>query len=377
MTTLVFEPYITGHHTEHLNLMYKRAGEKTDQEFVFLVDPLLKKAGCEFLWPDFNNIKIQYLDTDELSRIECGLIKSAFRQTLLVRKYARKFRADKIFVISLMSLIPFLALLPSRYGISGIIYIIYLRNYKTSSAFRKVFDISRYFILAKANVFERILLMNDTVSPRVLNRKFGCEKFRYVPDPVSKIVSNTSLDIRKMHTIPSERKVFLHFGMLTQRKGTLDILMAIESIEQRILGNSCFIFAGTVDKEISESFKNSIKKLSLKVQILVFEGYCKYEILESLCSASDYLLVPYRMCSQSSGLLGYAARFNMPVIGNSKGLLKSLIRKYKLGRTCSTENIKEFSSLLESLIVMPKFRIDGNLYLEHNSTRRFQNIIFD
>ncbi len=377
MTTLVFEPYITGHHAEHLNLMYLRAGEKTGQEFIFVVDPLLKKSGDELVWPDFKNIKMHYLDQHEISSIEYGMLKSALRQSLLVRKYAKKYSTEKIFVISLMALMPFIALLPSRFRISGIIYIIYLRSYRTSSALRKVFDISRYLILAKAKVFDRIFLMNDFVSPHVLNKKFRCEKFRYIPDPVSVNSTHASVDIRKEYKIPFEHRVFLHFGMLTRRKGTLDILMAIESMEQRSLGDSCFIFAGIIDKEISEYFKNSVKKLSLKVQILVFEGYCKYEMLESLCSASDYLLIPYRMCSQSSGLLGYAARYNMPVIGNSKGLLKSLIRGYKLGRVCNTEDITEFSSFLENLIMIPKFRIDGNRYLELNSPARFKNIIFD
>lgn len=43
--------------------------------------------------------------------------------------------------------------------------------------------------------------------------------------------------------------------------------------------------------------------------------------------------MPYHLTSLSSGVFGYAAVFNKPVIGPDNGLIGKLIQKYELGIT--------------------------------------------
>ena len=41
--------------------------------------------------------------------------------------------------------------------------------------------------------------------------------------------------------------------------------------------------------------------------------------------------MPYKRTSQSSGIIGYASQFSVPVLMPKKGLLKRLVRLYGLG----------------------------------------------
>lgn len=45
----------------------------------------------------------------------------------------------------------------------------------------------------------------------------------------------------------------------------------------------------------------------------------------------DAILIPYKNTAQSSGLLGYAAQFNKPLLAPSNGLIGKLVNEYKLG----------------------------------------------
>lgn len=47
----------------------------------------------------------------------------------------------------------------------------------------KILDILKYYILSKCSVFEIVYILNDYSSARLLNQKFYCSKFTYLPDP--------------------------------------------------------------------------------------------------------------------------------------------------------------------------------------------------
>lgn len=376
--TLVFEPEISGHHLEYLNHIYTGAGEKANEEFIFIVHPEFRKYKDYLSWPDFKNVRIDTIGTDQLTGKEGNKYFSAFRRNQLLRKFISVYNPSHVFLITLMHFMPFLPLfLSRRLKVSGIIYNIWLRSYKHDSRLKRVLDTLKYLILVNFRIFDRIYILADPASARLLNRIYKTSRFRYLPDPFMPVTPNNVMDIRQKLEIDPGNKIFLHFGSLSERKGTLDILEALEDIKASELSKATFIFAGNLNYDIETVFRKKADALANKVQIKVYEGFCRYEFLGDLCSVSDYLLLPYRYCSSSSGLLGFAAQYNVPVIGPDKGLLGALIRAYKLGCVYNVNDPLKLSPVLEKHINDPSIKIDGRRYLRENNIINFQNKIFE
>ena len=94
-----------------------------------------------------------------------------------------------------------------------------------------------------------------------------------------------------------------------------------------------FLFVGRVGEDIRKPFYEAIEVLKGRVQVQIEDGFCSYERLASLCAASDLLLMPYLETAQSSGVIGYASQFGVPVLASDEGLIGKLVRHYRLGHT--------------------------------------------
>ena len=108
--------------------------------------------------------------------------------------------------------------------------------------------------------------------------------------------------------------------------------------------------------------------------VTLFECFCPYEQIADLCYTCDVMLMPYKLVSNSSGVVAYASYFQKPVIGPSKGLVGKLIRKYQLG-----SRLDEISGRNLSLLYPVKQEIGGRSrqYMEINSIQSFNHIILD
>lgn len=76
------------------------------------------------------------------------------------------------------------------------------------------------------------------------------------------------------------------------------------------------------------------------------------------------------MTNLSSGVLGYAALFNKPVIGPSDGLIGMLIKGNNLGITLESINTQSITNAFKENIT-----IGSNNYINKNSINEFCRII--
>lgn len=83
--------------------------------------------------------------------------------------------------------------------------------------------------------------------------------------------------------------------------------------------------------------------------------------------------MPYKVNTQSSGIIGYASQFNTPVLALAEGLIGKLVSKYKLGYTIneiSPKAIAEFINQWEG-----KNKSIPKDYIEINTVGRFLEMI--
>ena len=141
------------------------------------------------------------------------------------------------------------------------------------------------------------------------------------------------------------------------------------------LKGKSFIFAGKVYDDIRDEFYQKYRNLQDKVQILCFDEFCEYSFLGSLCLSSNFILLPYSNTSQSSGVIGYASQFQIPVVVAKQGLLGKLVKRYKLGvllEDASSFSIKNF------LINGHNYRQEISVnYYKERTKMLFNSIIFE
>jgi len=375
MRTLIFEPTITGHHLEYLHHIYIGAAERPDDEFIFAVPhEEWEVMRDKQTWPVADNIRWVMLDDDECHRLCLGsMLAQSWRLSCLIRRIALQNNIDRILLISLAGAIPFLPLmLPSRIKVSGIIYKIYLRAPK--KGLRSILDRVRYTIMAHSRSMSRVFILNDPRSTHELNRSYHTDRFVTLPDPVPEVNPEDLRDLKPELGISADTKVFLHFGAMGERKGTLVILRALCVMTKDELADKAFIFAGRVGKSISDEFYRLVEQAKSRgAKIVVRDEFVTYEILNNLCHTADCILMPYLFTDLSSGALGYAAVHNIPVIGPETGLIGELIRDNGLGITIKSILPKELAYAINGDIDLKV--LARHDYCRNNSIYKFSATI--
>lgn len=349
MTTLIFDTSISGHHLEYLHHYYMGALSRKEEKYIMMVPKEFHTAKDKYIWPEDDHIIVEYIKPeDETLLKEKNFYKLGWNASKILNKVVRSKNVDKIILTMLMQFIPFIIfLLPRKVSVRGIMYKIYLYEERNMPCLRLLAERIRFWLAAHSDIIDKVFVLNDKGSAQKLNRIYKTDKFRFLPDPVPEIDMDKVHDVRTELNIPIKDVVYLHFGSLDGRKGTLDILNAIISSTRQAMKDKTFIFAGKQKENMRKQFYPLLEKAKAKANILVFDEFCSYEFLNNLCFSCDVILMPYYLTNLSSGLLGYAAVFCKPVIGPENGLIGKLIKEYHLGNTIEVP-IKETDLFVEN-----------------------------
>lgn len=368
---LIYEEKVTGHHLEYLHHLYTRAIQEDNIEFVFVLPEQFCELKKNFTWPAAQNVIVHILPENEISYIQKGRLKSALCGSKKIRSLVKKFHVDAVFSIYIdkyMPLLPFF--IPHRVKLLGIIYDIYIYGWKDYSLIKKLQALLFHCLYSKLSCFEKIFVLNDPVSAVYLNKIWQSDHYTFLPDPYSGVT-----DLIPSAERNDEKLTLLHFGGLVKRKGTLEILRALEMLPPHELKKIRVIFCGYVRDEIKNEFYRLVNLLEDKLDIEIYDYFVSYDFIEQMCARSDYILIPYENTGQSSGVLAYAAKYSIPVIGPANGMLGKIIRRYHLGiclssvKACSLKN----TFMNADFFIRRKIK---NSYLSVNNVPNFQQHIF-
>lgn len=376
MNILVFQPTVVGHYLEYLHHLFLMANSDLENDYVFVVPPTFDANKHLFEWSMTQNITIDRLTDDEESYLMStgNLLKDSYRVCKITQSYASKHSCETIFSANIVTYCPMAPfILGNKYNLIGIIYKIYLYGDKTSTWTTKLVNRIKYILFSKFGVFKKILVLNDEESANTLNEMYSTEKFTFVPDPFVPLDDKKIIDIRDKYGIPLDKKILVHFGGLSKRKGTHIILDSIDYLSPNEAKDYVFIFAGVAGDSIKDYITKKIEELKDKTTIIFENRFCEYEYLAGLCLCCDALLIPYQQTDLSSGLIGYANQFGKPVIGPKGGLIGSLIEKYHLGITIEASSALELS---KTFMHINKIDCDKNAeYCCINNLNSFTNKI--
>lgn len=366
---LVFDVQLDGHHLEYLHHIYMKAA-KSGEKYVFCVPADFVETKGKLDWPLADNVVFDMISVENEGH---GMFANSYYLCKLLKKCIKRHSPTHVFLISLMAFLPFLPLfIPRRCKLSGIVYLIYLYRWKNVSALQRIVDVVKYTIFSYCRCFDKVYILNDKISPVVLNKRYGTSKYVYLPDPYLPIKSEEELT-RTDLGIEENDIVFFHFGALAKRKGTMTILNAIDRLSREELENKTFVFMGKVLDDLRDDFYSAYQQLRNKAKIILSDEFCSYSRLASVCKLSNYLLLPYENVDCSSGVIGYAAQFGVPVVAPKKGLLGKLVRRFHLGYTYDSGSMDDFMHLISCL--PPKGKEVPDLYLNNHRIEDFNLIL--
>ena len=377
MNILIFETDLSGHRLEYIHHLYTLSLRLIEIQFYFVLSDKFNDVRHLFDWPSSSNIHIITIKEDSSGSPGRPSLRTLFRfqysQSKIINNYVKKYSIDRIFAITAFQYFPFAPFFLNKHlKIDGILYSLFpLSN---SGFIYRLVDYIKYFFFKLWPCFDNIYTLNDELSAQVLNNTLFSRKFKYLPDPYTPLADSNIIDIRSFYNIPSDKIIFAHFGGLSLRKGTMDVVESIYLLSKSQKSKYVFIFAGKINSDIHDSFYKKIDELKDETHIIVEDSFCSYDYLASLCQSCNSILIPYKITTQSSGIIGYASQFGKPVIAPDSNLIGRLVKYYHLGlclNNCSSADlVKAYTAIENNKIPYP-----SKEYCNDNNLESFLDVI--
>ena len=366
---LVYNEILGGHMLEYFHHLYEGALSHPEKKFYFAYPESEEERLKKLRWPQGDNIEF-YRVPDSLMLKKTNYLSRIIARNKLLSETCKAISPDKVLLNNVIAFMPFLPFYKHIMHISGIIYGIYLYDWDSMNIIKRIYTVLNYLLFSRSNSFDNIFIQGDKAAASYLNKLYNSKVFKYICDPVVLIKSESQIDVKTKLNIDKDKKIVLHAGVLSKRKGTFQLLHAIELTPPSVLDRYVFIFAGKVLETAKDRFYDIVEKQKLRAHIVVIDEFVNFDFLGSLFEQCDLVAAPYLLTNQTSGIVGYSAEFNKPVIVNNTGLLKKVVRKFRLGYILSRSSSEDIIKILTS---MPTVRIDGTKYLRNNTIEEFNN----
>ena len=225
-------------------------------------------------------------------------------------------------------------------------------------------------------------LKTDIPGERLRQRNHA--KIVPLADPVRSAPS-TSLDLvayRAQLGIQADRRVFLLFGALDERKGIYQLLEAIELLQPALSQQMCLLLVGKTGTAERANIAQKIAALRQQKPIQIIECYDFIPEDEVLAyfQLADVVLAPYQRHVGMSGILLLAAAAGKPVLSTDYGLMGELVRRYRFGIVVDATQPSELMQALAScLTAAPETlgdRSQMQVFADLNSIDRYTSTIF-
>lgn len=385
MNKLFFDISISGHHLEYLSHLINSILTSMDDKYYFIVHPSFSKHS-----PDLckkvdlhKNIHIIEVTSNEFDRIhKSPLMKASFESYRIMNQYAIRYNIDQVILLYFNVFQLSTIFFRPKYSISGILFFP-LSNNSDNFLYRTLKYLKKYLII-KSFLFnsriKNIFILEDAQIVNFLNKEFKTSVFKILRDPIPNLSPLKNFDIKSHYGIHKNNKVFLHFGSLSDRKGTFEIIDSIYHLPDGEKKQMTFIFVGkAVDSLTEDLILSKIKKIqkSESCQIIWDNQFVSNEMMKSLFNQSDVIVMTYKDNQGSSGILGHAAISKKILIATNEGLIGRLVNEFNLGILVNKVDPKEISGkILESI----NFKIDfkkSKSFVKHKSPKSFTSTILE
>jgi glycosyltransferase involved in cell wall biosynthesis len=342
---LLFDTILDGHHPEYIIHLIGYYSSRPDVEVIVATgasfqEEFAKRQSTEDLvWGD----NIQFYPISESLIVKGNIFLRSVREWNLMLAIAKETQANQA-VLMYMDYFPLGTIMGNKAAIpvAGI-------SFRPPQAIRGLFDFVKHkmwqSMLASGQISHVFSLVHSAVP--VINALAGKRRAWPLADPVIQLPVRASqiTDFRVSHGIPLDKKVFLNFGQLDQRKGIEGFLLACKQLTPTDLNQICLLLAGPIEAAYQAHIESLLREMPDLEVIRLFDQL-HYPTVELCFEVSDVVLVTYLGHMGMSSVLIRAALAGKPVIGTSVGTIGATIDAYQLGLSIDPSNTFEFAQAL-------------------------------
>lgn len=217
--------------------------------------------------------------------------------------------------------------------------------------------------------------------------QFNCEvKLVFLPDPVCSYDSYQPQPeaLRNRLGIDPQRRVFLLFGGLNERKGICQLLEALTLLNQDLGSQLAILLIGPMPVTPKNRLKinNYIDQVThfQKIQIITEERFIPDRQIQSYFQLADVILAPYQRHVGMSAILVRAATAQKPVLASDYGLMGEMTRRYQLGLAVDSTIPQEIARGLTQFLLQSPTKFGDHFqmqcFAEQNTAEKFATTVF-
>jgi glycosyltransferase involved in cell wall biosynthesis len=170
-------------------------------------------------------------------------------------------------------------------------------------------------------------------------------------DPVKQfeVSSPEVAEFRNKFKIPTDKKIFLNFGYLDDRKGMEVFIDACATLPKEALAKICLLLAGPVPEYYEKIIEAKLAQVP-ELEVIRCYGYLPAREVQICFEISDVVLILYQDFLNMSSVLIRAAMANKPTFATRTGMIGELVSRNNLGLIVDATSINEVAGDLTKII---------------------------
>ena len=178
------------------------------------------------------------------------------------------------------------------------------------------------------------------------------------------------------YKIPTDKKIFLNFGYLDDRKGMEVFIDACAALSSEALAKVCLLLAGPVPKYYEKIIEAKLAQVP-ELEVIRCYGYLPAREVQICFEISDVVLILYQDFLNMSSVLIRAAMANKPTFATHTGMIGALVSRNNVGVTVDATSVSEVLNELNAIIKNGITYSEDNLkqLAEENSLNSFLSTI--
>lgn len=375
---------LEGHNLGYVqNILQYLETHVSPHEYIFLFNPSAKQIpsikttapNCQIVFFTENEFA-PYLSGESIKTATVKIWKS-------IENYALELKIDELLILQMDMFQHTIGLSKLPLPISGIMLTPLTRIAPADDSLAEKLKFQLRFLKKRLTTrlllrnpnLKRIYLLNDVESVDKLNKRFDTQVFTYLPDPVYDYPFEATLDCREKYKIAVNRKIFLSFGMIDEKKNVINLINAAEKLSIEKQKDLCILIVGKVRETYAQPLEEAIRqaeKIAPDLQICQNQRFVTDAEMESYVMQCDIVSLAYINFYSSSGVIGLAARHNKPILATEMGVVGQQTRHYGLGLTADARDVDSLRITLEKLMTqLADYPVNAHGYVTDHSPQAF------